>query len=314
MPKFNRKRFDQVIVEIEKVARQLDLPQNIVKEAKELLFSLQKKGFIAGRSYITVALASLYYTMKRDPSCPAISLQNFAEVTPCTTGDIRRPYNKISREEGNLPHVCTLRPTIFVRKFGKEIGLSKEALNKAIEFAREMVRKRAHLGKQPVTLAATCLYVANLVSEEGITQGEITDVCNTAESGIRTALKYPFFVEKRIEYKRPRSVSEEVLFELIQKLLTRPQINQQGIPFYQLRRNLRCSFSDELRGFSIPINRLHGAVRALKKQSLVKTVPWLGCKEKEPDCPCRGEYWLGSWEWPCREYIVQLREKPISNQ
>ncbi len=297
MPRIDKKRFGLAVAEMEKVAEQLALSKDIVEEAKELLKSLWQGRFVRRRSYLLVALGCLYYQIKREPTCLAISFRRFAEVIPFTQKEIFRVYIKIVKKEGIPAQICTLRPTIFVKEFGKKMGFSKRALARAIRLAEEMVKERVHLGKNPIALATTCLYVASLEFKEGITQSEISEACGIEETGvtIRNTLGIPFFAEKVRDLRyQIRSVSEEVLLELVLKLLA---IKQRGIPFSQLRQSLRCSFPNKLRGFSVPYERLNRAIRRLISKDLITATRWSGCEEKDLNCPCS--------DWSCKNFIVQ---------
>lgn len=307
MPRKFNPAIQEAIAEMEKVAKKLGLPENIVKEAKELFSSLCQEGFVRGRPFLVVALTALYYKMRRDPSCPAITLQDFAKETPCNAKKIRRLYNKILAKEGSLPQVCTLRPTIFVRAFGKKIGFTQKTLDNATELAKEMVRKRVHLGRSPQVSAAACLYAANRLSREEKSQEEIGDECGISTHALRNVLSHPFFVEKGLTRYKESAVSGNVLQELIPKLLAKLSIDQQRIPFYQLKPSLRHSFSDELRGFYIPSDRLYRILRELEAKNVISIVPGPKCQEEKPDC-------RSCWYKICSGSIVQLREKSTPTQ
>jgi transcription initiation factor TFIIIB Brf1 subunit/transcription initiation factor TFIIB len=267
VPRFH-KNFYLAIAEMERVANSLDLSKNIIEKAKELSRSLQREGFATGRSCLGLALAALYYEIKQDPSCLPISLRDLSTKTSCSRKEIWQIYRKIVEKRGSLPRICTIRPIIFVKEFGKKLGFSKRALAAAIRLAEEMVREKIHLGKNPVVLAATCLYAANLEFKEGRTQDEIVEVSGIEKISIRKTLKLPFFAEKvkGLQYM-PGFISKEILSKLIPKL---PKIKPEGILFSQLRSELRRSFPNELKGFAIPISRLYWAIRDLKVRKLVR--------------------------------------------
>jgi len=275
---------------MERVVEKLALSKNIIKEAEKLLRSLCKEGFCRYRSYILVGLGCLYYQIKRDPNCLAISLQKFIKATSYTRKEICKIYNQIVAKKGIPAQICTIRPTIYVKKFGEKLGLSKRALAYAIRLSEEMIKRKIHLGKNPLSLAATCLYIANLRFNEGRTQGEISEVFNIEETGmtIRKISKLPFFVEKMkdIEYGTLKIINKEILSELIPKLFKKPQFKQ-GILFVQLRRNLRYFFPEETKGYAIPYGRLNEIVRGLDLDGILKLTPGSECIKRPPKEHCR---------------------------
>lgn len=292
MSRINKESFDSAIAEMKKVAKELNLPENILAEAVELLHSLCQEGFATGRYYLAVGFACLHYKIKRDPSCPTITLRNLTEKIPLDRKKITRFYKKIVAKEGVLPQVCTLRPTIYVKAFGKKMGFSKRALAGAIRLAEEMVRKRVHLGRNPVDLAAACLFAAGFLYGEKRSQKEIAIGCGVSEVSIRNILHLPFFKEKALEAKLPgfisKEVSEKILLEFIPKLLAKAPIDQQGIPFYRLSSDLHRSFPEKFKGFYISFGHLLDVILRLAKKGLVKGIPGQGCSSKKflkkPEC------------------------------
>jgi hypothetical protein len=178
---------------------------------------------------------------------------------------------------------CTVRPKIFVEKFGGNLGLSKEALGQAVELAEEIVEKKAHLGRNPISLTVACIWIANLEFSEGLTEDEIVNECGTTENVLRQALEISFFAERRLTPKRPRYIKKEVLIEFIPKLLKLQ--DEKEIPFLRLRSKFRSQFPDKTKGFRIPTRqRLIPAVKILEVDEAIILLPNSECEREKSSC------------------------------
>jgi transcription initiation factor TFIIIB Brf1 subunit/transcription initiation factor TFIIB len=297
----------KIVVEMEKTAKALNLPEDILQTAIEFFKTLHQEGFVKSRSAVGIAMACLYYTIKLDPSCPAITLKEFTDKTPCLQKEISRFYRKMVEKFGMQPQVCTLRPIIFVKAFGKKIGFRKESLEYAVKLAEDSVEEKAYMGKNPAVWASACLYAASLKFQEGITQDEITHVTNCQQVSMRKILKeHPFFSRIKFFVTAPKMANRELLKKLIQKL---PSIYPQGIPVAHLRQALRCSFAEDLKGYFMPTSEPYKVVEDLEIEGLAKRIPGPSCEKRsaskeEPVCiRC-------SWSY-CNDFIVQTQKISI---
>jgi len=266
---------NKAIVEIETMAKKLNLPEDIAASAIELFKSLRKEGFVRGRSSVCIALACLYYLTKLDPSCPAVTLKSFANESPCSQKEIFRFYKKIVEKFGMQPQVCTIRPTIYVKSFGQKLGFSEGALKKAIGLSEEMVKEKVHIGKNPVIVAAACLYVVSHICKERKTQAEIAEMCRTSAASIQDFLQQPFFEKKGFKELIKTTyepVEMDVLKKLVREFLDKIQIGQRGIPIYQLKLKLRLSFPQELKNLSVHFDRLEDVLDELENEGLIKFI------------------------------------------
>ena len=299
----------KIVVEIEKTTKALNLPEDIIQTAIELFKTLHQEGFVRGRSAISIAMACLYYIVKIDPACPGVSLKNFTEKTPSVQKEIYRYYSKIVEKFGMQPQVCTIRPMIYVKSFGQKLGFSEKALEKTIKLSEEIVKEKVHLGKSPIIVAATCLYIVSHICQERKTLSEIAKICGTNETGIRNFLQEPFFENKgfkKLIKTTYEPVDTNVLKRLAREFLDKIQIEQSGIPLYQLKLKLRLSFPQELKNLSVRFDRLEEILDELESEGLIKFI--------KPNC--RTEYLTGreiscsqcSGKTSCSDYRIQPRE------
>jgi transcription initiation factor TFIIIB Brf1 subunit/transcription initiation factor TFIIB len=299
----------RAIAEIETRAKKLNLPEDIAPSAIELFKSLRKEGFVRSRSSICIAMACLYYLIKLDPTCPAITLKSFAYESPCLQKEIYRLYTKIVEKFGMQPQVCTIRPTIYVKSFGQKLGFSEMTLEKAIKLSEEMVKEKIHIGKSPIVPAATCLYIVSHICKERKTLSEIAEICGTNEPSIRNFLKEPFFRDLRQSIKPiQQPVDKDILRKFVRELLEKIHIEQEGMPVYRFRVELRIFFAKELTGLTIWFDQLEEILKELKREGLINLGAGPKCFKRryreieEPDCK------LCYKRKTCSDYIIQPRK------
>jgi len=259
-----------IYIEMEKVIKSLNLPSGILETSGELIKKLYQERSFKGQSILAIAMACIYYMIKLDPSCPAITIHEFAGQTSVTRKKIYHYYSKIVDKFGIQPQVCTIRPTIFVKSFGQKIGFRKEVLDFAVNLAEDSVNKKTYVGKSPSVWASACLYIASVKFGEGITQEEIAEGSGVNQVSIRNAFKEStFFSKVTRSIEAPQLVPGELLKKLICKLLS---VDSNGIQLIHLRQALRCSFAEELKGFFISVKKLDDVLIDLEFEGIVKRI------------------------------------------
>jgi transcription initiation factor TFIIB len=80
-------------------------------------------------------------------------------------------------------------PEQYVPRFASDLDLSDEAERRARELLRNAKERGIHSGKSPVGLAAAAVYAASLLTNEKVTQSQVSDVANISEVTIRNRYK-----------------------------------------------------------------------------------------------------------------------------
>ncbi|MFB6300518.1 MAG: transcription initiation factor IIB family protein, partial [Halobacteriales archaeon] len=140
---------------------------------------------LPGRSIEGVATASLY-AAARQVGTPR-SLDEIARVSRVEKMELTRTYRYIVRQL-NL-EVKPADPVSYVPRFASELGLSDEAERRARELLESAKEQGAHSGKSPVGLAAAAIYAAALLTNEKVTQSEVSEVTDVSEVTIRNRYK-----------------------------------------------------------------------------------------------------------------------------
>jgi hypothetical protein len=293
--RYRKRQAESAINELRKWARSdkmMELPLEAIDEAIELFKTLQKEGFHTGYSAMINALASLFYVIKTDPSCPAISFRQFKEALPVKKDgftpiynpkQIFRAYKKIVEKYGIGPQTCTLRPVIFVKKFGPMMGFDSANLEKAVVLAKEIIERRIHQGRSPIVSAAACLAAIDSQFGKKRDRREIAELCGVTDSAISVILDLPFFQKRfpSVKSRKKKPVSKIVLIKLLRKLVketpARPYYDQ-SISFHALQRSFHLAFQKELEHSYVPWKNWIYALEVVKSDGLIIVTIKQTCK------------------------------------
>ncbi|MFB6224217.1 MAG: transcription initiation factor IIB family protein [Haloarcula sp.] len=175
----------QALGEIDRMASALGLPQNVRETASVIYRRALKDDLLPGRSIEGVATAALYAAarMAGNPR----SLDEMSRVSRVERMELTRTYRYIVRELSL--EVQPADPEHYLPRFVSDLGLSEETQRQA----RDLVEGARHAGilsgKSPVGIAAAAVYAAALLTNEKVTQSQVSDVANISEVTIRNRYK-----------------------------------------------------------------------------------------------------------------------------
>ena len=171
----------QALGEIDRMASALGLPDNVRETASVIYRRALSEGLLPGRSIEGVACAALY-AAARQAGVPR-SLDEFERVARVEKTELTRTYRYVVRELGL--EIRPADPESYVPRFASELGLSEETEARARKLLRSAKEQGIHSGKSPVGLAAASIYAGALLTNEGVTQSEVSEVANISEVTIR---------------------------------------------------------------------------------------------------------------------------------
>lgn len=173
------------LVEIDRMACALKLPNNIKEETSVLYRKAMRHNLIKGRSIEELVSAMLYITC-RQYEVPR-TLKEIAEVSRSPLKKIRRAYIFLLRKlEIKL---APANPARYIPRFCSKLGLSEEIREKATEILKDDEGTGVAKGWGPIGTAAAAIYIAAVSSGEKITEKEIAKVVGTTEITIRDRYK-----------------------------------------------------------------------------------------------------------------------------
>jgi len=171
----------QALGEIDRMASALGLPENVRETASVIYRRALDEDLLPGRSIEGVSTASLY-AAARQAGTPR-SLDELSGVSRVEKDEIARTYRYVVRELGL--EIEPADPESYVPRFASDLDLSDEAERRARELLSSAKEAGIHSGKSPVGLAAAAVYAAALLTNEKVTQSEVSDVASISEVTIR---------------------------------------------------------------------------------------------------------------------------------
>ncbi|WP_435333003.1 transcription initiation factor IIB [Haloarchaeobius sp. TZWWS8] len=175
----------QALGEIDRMASSLGLPNNVRETASVIYRRALGEDLLPGRSIEGVATAALYASA-RQAGTPR-SLDEMAIVSRVDKMELTRTYRYIVREL--KLEIKPADPENYVPRFASELGLSDDAERRARQLLENARQAGIHSGKSPVGLAAAAVYAAALLTNEKVTQNQVSDVANISEVTIRNRYK-----------------------------------------------------------------------------------------------------------------------------
>jgi transcription initiation factor TFIIB len=175
----------QALGEIDRMASALGLPENVRETASVIYRRALSEDLLPGRSIEGVATASLY-AAARQAGVPR-SLDEVTRVSRVEKMELTRTYRYVVRELGL--EVAPADPESYVPRFASDLGLTDEVERRARELIDAARETGVLSGKSPVGIAAAAIYAAALLTNERVTQGEVSEVADISEVTIRNRYK-----------------------------------------------------------------------------------------------------------------------------
>ncbi|WP_340102090.1 transcription initiation factor IIB [Salinibaculum salinum] len=175
----------QALGEIDRMASALGLPKSVRETASVIYRRALEEDLLPGRSIEGVATSALY-AAARQAGNPR-SLDEMSRVSRVDRMELTRTYRYIIRELSL--EVKPADPKSYVPRFISDLGLSDESERRARQLLDAASETGAISGKSPVGLAAAAVYAAALLTNEKVTQSEVSEVADISEVTIRNRYK-----------------------------------------------------------------------------------------------------------------------------
>ncbi|ELZ43295.1 Zinc finger TFIIB-type domain protein [Halorubrum saccharovorum DSM 1137] len=175
----------QALGEIDRMASALGLPDNVRETASVIYRRALSENLLPGRSIEGVATAALY-AAARQAGNPR-SLDEFTAVSRVDKMELTRTYRYVIREL--KLEIQPADPESYVPRFVSRLDLSEETQRLARELLDGAKESGITSGKSPVGLAASAVYAAALLSNEKVTQSQVSEVADISEVTIRNRYK-----------------------------------------------------------------------------------------------------------------------------
>ena len=171
----------QALGEIERMGSALGLSKTVRETASVIYRRALEEDLLPGRSIEGIATASVY-AAARQANTPR-SIDKVVNVSRVDEMEFKRAYRYIVRELGL--EIQPADPESYVGRFVSELDLPDEVEVRARDMLATGKDEQVHVGKNPVGLAAAAVYAAGLLTNEQVTQSDVSDVSDISEVTIR---------------------------------------------------------------------------------------------------------------------------------
>ena len=171
----------QALGEIDRMASALGLPENVRETASVIYRRALDEDLLPGRSIEGISTAALH-AAARMAQVPR-SIDEVARVSRVEEDEFERAYRYVVRELSL--EIQPADPEEYVPRFASDLEIPKETERTARELLENAKRENVHSGKSPVGLAAAALYAAAQLTNEDLTQADVSEATDISEVTIR---------------------------------------------------------------------------------------------------------------------------------
>ncbi len=164
-----------------KIKERMGLPDSVIEKAAYIYRKAQERKLIRGRTIGSVLAASIYIASRQMGVLR--TLDDVSASSDIKPKDVGRSYRVlVSSMELQVP---MLEPTKFVVKVANNIKISERTKRKAVAIILEAQRRGISVGKDPMGIAASVLYLAGQVTGEYKTQADVAAAAGVTEITVR---------------------------------------------------------------------------------------------------------------------------------
>ena len=167
--------------EIRRLTGVLELPDSVRDTACALFDSAQEESLLRGRSLEGFAAACVYVACRT--ADVARTVGEICAEAKATEDEHRAAFDAMNRELG-LP-IGPTGPAEYLPRFASDLGCSTDVERRAGELAARAVSEGIANGRNPVGVAAACLYTAARELGADCTQQEAADVADVTPVTVR---------------------------------------------------------------------------------------------------------------------------------
>jgi transcription initiation factor TFIIB len=167
------------------MASALGLPENVRETASVIYRRALDEDLLPGRSIEGVATSALY-AAARQAGTPR-SLDEMAAVSRVDKMELTRTYRYVVRELSL--EIQPADPKSYIPRFVSDLDLGDDVERRSRELVDDAREAGVLSGKSPVGIAAAAVYAAALLTNQKVTQSDVSEVANVSEVTIRNRYK-----------------------------------------------------------------------------------------------------------------------------
>jgi transcription initiation factor TFIIB len=179
------RNLQQAFSMLSRIKDRLGLPNHVTEKAAYTYRKAQERGLIRGDTIGSVLAASIYVAV-RQSGVPR-TLDDISEISDIKPGEVARSYRRIISElDIKVP---LIDPRKYVVKVANKLNFDEKIRRKALELMEQAQKKNLAVGKDPISIAASILYIVNLAERKPRTQAEIAKAAGVTEVTVRNRSK-----------------------------------------------------------------------------------------------------------------------------
>jgi transcription initiation factor TFIIB len=170
---------------LSRIKDRLGLPNHVTEKAAYTYRKAQERGLIRGDTIGSVLAASIYLAARQ--SGVLRTLNDISEIIDIKPGEVARSYRRIISElDIKVP---LIDPRRYIVKVANNLNFDEKIKRKALELMEQAQKKHVIVGKDPISMAASVLYLVNLLEKKPRTQAEIAKAAGVTEVTVRNRSK-----------------------------------------------------------------------------------------------------------------------------
>ena len=182
------RNLQQAFTMLSRIKDRLGLPNHVTEKAAYTYRKAQERGLIRGDSIGSVLAASIYVAARQ--SGVLRTLDDISESSNVKPKQAARSYRRIVSElDIKVPMID---PTKYIVKVANNLNFGEKIKRKALELMEQAQEKNILVGKDPISMAASILYLVNLAEGQqnlSRTQAEIAKAAGVTEVTVRNRSK-----------------------------------------------------------------------------------------------------------------------------
>ena len=175
----------QAFTMLSRIKDRLGLPNHVTEKAAYTYRKAQERGLIRGDTIGSVLAASIYVAARQ--SGVLRTLDDISKISDLKTGEVARSYRRIMSElDIKVPLIDVKK---YIIKVANNLNFDEKIKRKALELVEHAQKKNLIVGKDPMSIAASIIYLVNLSESKPTTQAEIAKAAGVTEVTVRNSSK-----------------------------------------------------------------------------------------------------------------------------
>src|SRR5918912_1236862 len=179
------RNFMKAFGQLDRLKEKLGLSDTIIEKAAYTYRKVQERGLIKGRT-IDSMLAASVYSACREMETPR-TIKDIAAISNVNRKDIARSYRLLIFELGI--RIPVVNPMKCVARVANRLSISEKVTRQAMSVMKQIIQGGISAGKNPMSFAATVLYISSLRVGWNTTQLDIANAAGGTEVTIRNRIK-----------------------------------------------------------------------------------------------------------------------------